>query len=86
MYFIKSDEKTYVNSDLQGDERSRWLLRAVLCNLGFSGESSKYPDSLFYSNVNNVANLSDIDWKAVQLMYGIKIKDGMTKSAVKAVI
>ncbi|HPS23889.1 MAG TPA: hypothetical protein PLM60_10860 [Methanoregulaceae archaeon] len=86
IYFIRSDEKTYVNSDLQGNTRSRWLLRAILCNLGFFGESSKYSDSLFYSNVNNVAKLSDIDWKAVQLMYGTKITNGMTKSAVKAVI
>ena len=86
MYLIQTSEKIYVNSDMVGNERSRWFLRAILINLGFTGETSKYSDSLFYTNANNVAKLSEIDWKAVQLMYGSKITNGMTKSTVKSVI
>jgi len=82
-YFIRTEEKTYVNSDLNGNERSRWILRALLNNLGFFGETTKYSDSLFYSGANNVSQMSNIDLKALQLMYGKKITNGMTKATVK---
>jgi len=84
-YFIRTDDKTYVNSDLKEGERSRWILRAVLSNLGFYGETAKYPDSLFYTGTTTATQLSDIDLKTVQLMYGKKITNGMTKSTVKSI-
>ncbi len=82
-YFIRTDTKTYVNSDLKDGERSRWILRAVLSNLGFFGETAKYPDSLFYSGTITTSQLNDIDLKALQLMYGKKVTNGMTKAVVK---
>ncbi|MEI7857194.1 MAG: hypothetical protein WCH85_06800 [Methanomicrobiales archaeon] len=86
-YFLNTGEitgaKTYVNSDLKGDERKRWILRAVLNNLGFFGETAKYPDSIFYAGFNNATKCSAIDLKAIQLMYGKKVTNGMTKGAVK---
>ncbi len=85
-YFIRTNEKTYVNSDLKGDERKRWILRAALFNLGFLGESAKYSDSLFYAGTNKATQLSAIDLKALQLMYGRKITIGMTKSTVKTTL
>ena len=85
-HFIRTTETTYINSDLTGNERKRWVLRALLNNLGFYGENSKYADSVFYTGTNKVSQLSDIDLKAVQLMYGKKINNGMTKANVKAVI
>jgi hypothetical protein len=83
-YFIRTSENTYVNSDLKGNERKRWILRALLYNLGFFGESVKYPDSIFYAGTNNASQLNDIDVKALQLMYGKIITNGMTKSTVKS--
>jgi hypothetical protein len=85
---INSDlrEKTYVNSDLKGDERKRWILRAILYNLGFYGETAKYPDSIFYAGATNSSQLSDIDLKALQLMYGNKITNGMTKDTMRTYI
>ena len=52
--FVNSDlkVKTIVNSDLKGDERKRWILRAILYNLGFYGETAEYPDSIFYAGCN----------------------------------
>ncbi|PKL70591.1 MAG: hypothetical protein CVV30_04365 [Methanomicrobiales archaeon HGW-Methanomicrobiales-1] len=82
-YFLRTDDKTYVNSDLKGAERSRWILRAVLNNLGFYGETAKYPGSLFYTGTVTATQLDDIDLKALQLMYGKKVTNGMTKSTVK---
>ena len=85
-YFAISTEKTYVNSDLKDEERERWILRAALYNLGFYGETAKYPDSIFYAGTTNSSQLSVIDLKALQLMYGTKITNGMTKSRVTSVM
>jgi hypothetical protein len=65
--------KTYINSGLKGNERNRWTLRALLFNLGFTGTTGKYPDSLFYAGSNNATQLSTIDWDAIQLMFNHKI-------------
>jgi|WetSurMetagenome_2_1015567.scaffolds.fasta_scaffold38800_3 hypothetical protein len=90
IYFLRTNEqnndKTYIDSDLDGSERDRWILRAMLANLGFYGETAKYPDSVFYSGDNDVSKLSYIDLKAIQLMYGQKIKNGMTRAVVKTFI
>jgi len=85
-YFVITPEKTVVNSDLKGDERKRWILRAALYNLGFYGETADYSDSLFYALKNNVTQLSDVDIKAVQLMYGTKITNGMNKDNIRTYI
>jgi cell division septation protein DedD len=82
-YFIRTDTDTYLNGDLTGSTRDRWILRSILYDLGFFGESAKYSDSLFYSGTNKAVQLSDIDLKALQFMYGKKITNGMTRSSVK---
>ena len=85
-YLVRTDEKTYVNSDLKGNERKRWILRAILLNLGFPGETLKYTDSVFYTGASNASQLSDIDQKALQLMYGSKVTNGMTRSDLKSIV
>lgn len=78
IYFIKTKDKTYINSDLKGDVRARWVLRALLYNMGFYGETGRHPESIFYSGTTNVTQLSTIDLKAMQIMYGKRITNGMT--------
>ena len=86
-YFVFSTENTtIVNSDLKSNERTRWILRAVLYNLGFYGETAKYSDSVFYAGANNATQLSDVDLKALQLMYGKKITNGMDKDDIRSYI
>jgi hypothetical protein len=74
----------YINSDFNGDQRKHWIMRGVLSELGFVGETTDYPDSIFYSGSDNTTQLSDLDWKAVGLMYGSKITPGMSFDRVKA--
>jgi len=83
-YFVKTDKETYINGDLTESSRNRWILRAILYDLGFLGESAKYSDSLFYTGSTKAERLSAIDLKALQFMYGKKITKGMTRSSVKA--
>ncbi|MFA6332885.1 MAG: DUF2927 domain-containing protein [Methanoregula sp.] len=81
-----SKEVIFINSDLKGDKRTHWILRGLLDNLGFPGETYDYPDSIFYAGSETTTRLSDLDWKAVQLMYGSKITPGMTSDRVKALL
>lgn len=76
-------ETLYINSDLKGDARTHWILRALLYELGFPGETGNYPDSIFYSDSDTATSLNKVDLKALELMYGKKISFGMNFAQVK---
>jgi hypothetical protein len=76
----------YINSDFTGDQRKHWILRGLLSELGFVGETTDYPDSIFYSGSNTTAQLSVIDWKTVALMYSGKITPGMSFDRAKSLL
>ncbi len=79
-------EMIYINSDLTGDERTHWLLRGLLYELGLPGETGTYPDSIFYAVDNGVTDLNPVDIKALQLLYGNKITKGMSLDDVRQVL
>lgn len=85
-YIITTKEKVYVNSDLSGAARKKWLVRSALTKMGFLGETYKYTDSIFYTNANTALEPNSIDWKAIQLMFGKKVTEGMTKAQVKTIL
>lgn len=62
-------EMIYINSDLKGEQRTHWILRSLLYKFGFTGESNDYSDSIFYSYTDNTTQLSELDLKALELMY-----------------
>ncbi|PKG32836.1 hypothetical protein [Methanoregula sp.] len=76
----------YINSDLSGAARKKWLVRSALTKMGCLGETYKYSDSLFYTNANTAVEPNSLDWKAIQLMFGKKITIGMTKAQVKSTL
>ena len=76
----------YINSDVKGDARTHWILRSLLYELGFPGETDAYPDSIFYSGSDTTTSLSKIDVKALELMYGTKISNGMDLSKTKQLL
>ena len=85
-YTITTDEKVYVNSDLSGAARKKWLVRSALTKMGCLGETYKYQDSIFYTNTNTAVEPNSIDWKAIQLIFGKKITSGMTRAQVKTLL
>ena len=76
----------YVNADLKGDARGHTLIRCLLHELGFFGSSDAYPDSLFSSADNTNTRLSEIDKKAIELMYGNSLTPGMSAGDVKSIL
>lgn len=83
IYAKVKDNQVYINSALQGDTRKHYILLAILFELGFKGETLKYPDSIFYYEGNNVTGLSVVDEKAARIMYGLGLYNGMTVDDVK---
>lgn len=82
----RNQEKTYVNSELSANLRERWIIRGILYEMGCKGESAKYSDSLFYADGNLGNKLSTVDIKALQLLFGKKVENGMTRSQVKSLV
>ncbi|MDD1719280.1 MAG: hypothetical protein LUQ25_04405, partial [Methanoregulaceae archaeon] len=82
-YAKVKDNVVYVNSDLSGPMRTHFILLGMLFELGFKGETLKYQDSLFYYRGTTTTSLSAIDEKAVQIMYGLGLYNGMTVEDVK---
>jgi hypothetical protein len=78
-----STHTVYINSDVKGNARTHWILRSLLYELGFPGETSIYPDSIFYSESDAVTSLSKIDLKALELMYGTKISNGVSLNKIR---
>jgi hypothetical protein len=76
----------FINNNLTGDERTHYMIRGLLYYLGFVGQTTTYPDSIFYAGQNNTTTPDLIDWQAIDLMYGGNITPGMTISDVKHVL
>ncbi len=76
----------YLNDQMEEDLRTHYLLRALLYTLGFKGDSLQHPDSIFAYPENNATSLSFLDEKAVQVMYGLGMDNGMTVDDVKRVL
>ena len=76
----------YLNANLKGDVRNHTLIRSLYYTLGVVGESDSYTDSLFFSGANTNTNLSYVDLKALELLYGNRLKAGMSASEVKEII
>ena len=68
----------FVNNNLTGDERTHYMIRGLLYYLGFVGQTTTYPDSIFYPGPNNTITPNGIDWQAIDVMYGGTITPGMT--------
>jgi hypothetical protein len=79
-------ENLYINSGLKGDKRNHALLRALLYEMGFQGETGNYPNSFFYTSSKTSTSLNIIDWKAVELMYGKIITTGDTLQNVEKLL
>jgi hypothetical protein len=76
----------FFNNNLTGDERTHYMIRGLLYYLGFVGQTTTYPDSIFYAGQNNIITPNGIDWQAINVMYEGKVTPGMTYNNVLNVI
>ena len=76
----------YINADLQGDTRKHILVRSLMYEMGLTGESSKFPDSVFYAGENTNVNLTSADKKVIAMLYTDGNYNGMTMEDLQKVI
>ncbi len=76
----------YVNSDLTGDRRNHYIMRAMLYYIGFRGVTNTYPESFFYTENRNGAALISLDKSAINVMYNKRINAEMSRSAVMDIL
>ena len=81
-----SKDVLYINSDFKGAQQAHWMLRGLLSELGFEGETNDYPSSIFYAGSDKTTQLNAIDGDAIQIMYSQKITHGMSFDRVKSLL
>ena len=81
-----SPEIIYINNNLKGDQRNHTLLRSLYYQLGVTGDTLTYSDSLFFYDENSNTKLTLIDKKALEVFFGTGVKNGMNVDDVKKVV
>jgi hypothetical protein len=76
----------YINSNLKGEARNHTIARSILYEMGLTGETAKYADSIFYAGDNENVELSYLDRKVVEMMYEPGLVNGMTIDDLRKVI
>jgi hypothetical protein len=76
----------YIDAGLEGDQRNHTLMRSLYYELGVTGETQKYPDSLFYAGDNTNVNLTPVDQGAIAILYGPGLSPGMSVDDIRKVM
>lgn len=76
----------YINADLRGNARKHVLVRSLMYEMGLTGESTKFSDSVFYAGENTNINLTSADKKIISMLYAQGVYNGMTVDDLRRVI
>jgi hypothetical protein len=76
----------YINANLKGDARRHVLVRSLMYELGLTGETTKFPDSVFYAAENTNADLTPVDKKVIAMLYAQGFENGMTMEELRKVV
>jgi hypothetical protein len=68
----------YINADLKDEERRHVLVRSLMYQMGLTGESQVFPDSVFYEGENTNVNLTAADKRVITMLYTKDISNSMT--------
>jgi hypothetical protein len=76
----------YINANLKGEAKKHVLVRSLMYEMGLTGETTKYPDSIFYAEENTNVNFAPIDTKAIAMLYNSGFTNGMTGEDLRRII
>lgn len=65
-----------ISTDVSQDARSHIIREELTQSLGVLMDSSRYPDSIFYSGWTTVTEYSDLDRAVIRLLYDPRIEPG----------
>jgi hypothetical protein len=76
----------YLNGNLKGDAKKHALVRSLMYEMGLTGETTKYPDSIFYAGENTNVEFAPVDKRAIAMLYESQFYNGMNAEGLRATI
>ena len=76
----------YFNANLKGDAKKHALVRSLMYEMGLTGETTKYPDSIFYAGENTNVEFAPVDTRAIAMLYESQFYNGMNAEGLRATI
>ena len=73
----------YINANLKDRERKHMLVRGLLYQMGMTGETTKFSDSVFYAGENTNIDLTSSDKKVINILYQSAFYNGMTMEELR---
>jgi hypothetical protein len=76
----------YINANLKGDAREHVIVRSLMYEMGMTGDSPKFSDSVFYAADNTNDELTAADRKVITMLYTQGAYNGMTMEELQKII
>jgi hypothetical protein len=76
----------YINAGLKDNERRHILVKSLMYEMGLTGESTKFPDSVFYAGENTNTVLTSADRKIITMLYSQGYYNGMSLDQVERIV
>ncbi len=76
----------YINANLKGDAREHAIVRSLMYEMGMTGDSPKFSDSVFYAADNTNEDLTAADRKVITMLYAQGAYNGMTIEELQKII
>jgi hypothetical protein len=76
----------YINADLKQEARRHILVKSLMYQMGLTGETTKYPDSVFSATENTNVDFTPVDKKAIAILYEPGLYNGMTMDQIRNII
>jgi Protein of unknown function (DUF2927) len=73
----------YINANLKDKERKHMLVRGLLYQMGMTGQTTKFSDSVFYAGENTNTDLTSSDKKVINILYQSAFYNGMTMEELR---
>lgn len=76
----------YINADLKDGARRHVIVKSLMYQMGLTGETVKFSDSVFFAGENTNVDLSLLDRKVIAMLYGDNFYNGMTVEELRKII
>jgi Protein of unknown function (DUF2927) len=73
----------YINANLKDRERKHMVIRGLLYQMGMTGDTTKFSDSVFYAGENTNTDLTSSDKRVINILYQSAFYNGMTMEELR---
>ena len=76
----------YINANLKEEARRHIMVKSLMYQMGLTGETTKYPDSVFSATENTNVDFTPVDKKAIAILYEPGLYNGMTMDQIRSIL